>query len=106
MTVFPEYSDEIRKPLSQALELCDEAKASKDVESDDMGQQYYVMYKDALGLLDAVLSDLTDCLPELATVDAGKRRDYERQRNLAIILAVVGAGAGIVATLLALWLGT
>ena len=97
VTVFPQYADEIRQPLDQALQLCDEAKSSKDVESDNMGQQYYAMYKDALGLLDSVLSKLTDSLPELAAVDTEKRQEYKRQRNIAIILAIVG----IVVTILA-----
>lgn len=103
VTVFPQYAVDIRQPLEQALHLCDEAKSSKDVESDKMGQQYYVMYKEALGLLENILSKLTDHLPELAGVDAEKRREYKRQRNIAIILAIVGIVASFFASF---WFGT
>jgi len=38
VTVFSNYSDEIRLPLEKAMEICGEAKARKDVEADDSGQ--------------------------------------------------------------------
>jgi hypothetical protein len=100
VTVFPTYGAEIRQPLMNALRFCDEAKASKDVESDKMGQQYYQMYKDALALLDGALTKLVAGLPELAAVDAEKRQDYRLQRNIAVALAVVGIVATLVVGIL------
>ena len=96
VTVFHNYAADIRQPINQAIKLCDDAKASKDVESDKMGQQYYVMYKDALSLLENVLNRLTTHLPELTSVDTEKRHEYKRQRNIAIVLAVLGIIATIV----------
>jgi len=103
VAVISDYATGIRRPIERAVEMCNKAKASKDVESEDAERHSYETYKKALNILEQVRAKLNERLPELQAVNAEKDREVEnqltaavQQRNLAIILAVIGIVVSIV----------
>ena len=73
--VFPDYTNEIRKPLNQATDICEAAKAAKDVESADTFPVQFARYEQAIDILAGIREKLNDRLPEAVELE----RQYEAQ---------------------------
>lgn len=110
VTVFPNYSDEIRLPFEAATEICGEAKARKDVEADGSGQKHFARYEQAIEDLKKIREKFYARLPELNDVE--KERLTEKklhgrlltERNIAYVLALVGITAAIIISLIFWWI--
>lgn len=104
VAVFHSYSADIRMPLEQAVAACDKAKASKDVESNDAGQQHFQKYEEAIRTLDQVRARLYDNLPELTKVDQEKKQEKEKDSRTQRNWAIVGMVAAIIVAAITLFL--
>jgi hypothetical protein len=115
VTVFPNYSVELRQPLERAIQQCDVAKAGKDVEDNRSIGQHFATYEEAIGVLKGVNDRYSVALPDLKAIEDERRRaenekirveseglrQYKKQRNLAywgIILTIVLGILAVVAT--------
>lgn len=102
VAVIPGYGSVIRSRLQDATKMCNAAKANKDVESDNVAEQHFRSYEQAIETLSEVKHTLEEHLPELRRVDAESSQAYLRQRNWTIGIGL----ASIVISILLTWLFT
>lgn len=100
VSVFNDFSSEVQVPLDQAIDLCDEAKNEKDVESIDAQYATYNKYEEAIEKLKKIAQIFIDKQKALQKFDAEENKKYRTQRNYAITALVLSVLTLILSLLL------
>jgi hypothetical protein len=103
--VIHDYATRIRKPYTDAVKKCDEAKQGKDIEPEKTDEHpvFFAKYEAAISELDSVLEVLHNSDEGIREVEEATlkkeseaAKQYRKQRNLAIIGIGVTLIVGII----------
>lgn len=100
VSVFNDFSSEVQVPLDKTIDLCDEAKNEKDVESIEAQYTTYNKYEEAIEKLKEIEKKFIAKQKALQSFDAEQNKKYRTQRNYAIAALVVSVVTFIISLLL------